>query len=374
MKKEMIPPSSAAHNSQGGQAKHEKYMNLALKLAEKGRGQVFPNPLVGAVLVKTGKIIGQGYHRYFGGAHAEVEAINNSIQPVSGSDLYVTLEPCDHYGKTPPCTNAIIQAGIKNVYIAMLDPNPLVAGKGVKKLRQYHLPVFDGIAAEKSALLNRDYIHYIKHKRPYVIIKWAMSLDGKIATRTGGSKWISNAQARKFAHSLRASVGAIIIGINTVLKDDPSLTVRCIPGAKNPVRIVLDHRLRIPLKAKILDHKAKSIVVCGQHASITRAQQLMRKGIEVIKVNRIADLLDKLAGRGIARILVEGGGAVHASFIEQGLADQAVVVIAPIIIGGKQAVTPVSGLGIANVKKALHLKNLKIRQLGDNIIVEGSCQ
>ncbi len=351
--------------------KHEKYMNLALQLAEKGKGKVFPNPLVGAVLVKNSRIIGQGYHRYFGGSHAEVEAINNATQPVSGSDLYVTLEPCDHFGKTPPCTKAIIKAGIRNVYIAMKDPNPLVAGKGVKKLRQHHIPVFAGIAAEKAVLLNREYIHYIKHKRPYIIIKWAMSLDGKIATRTGHSKWISNEQARHYAHTLRASAGAIIIGINTVLKDDPSLTVRGIPGAKNPVRIILDHHLRIPLGSSVLDHRAKSIVVCGKHGSKERARQLMGKGVEVIQVENLRALLSILAKRGIARVLVEGGGQVHASFVEQGLADQAVVVVAPIIIGGKKAVTPVSGRGIANVKNALHLKDFKIQQLGDNIIVEG---
>ncbi|MDD5131924.1 MAG: bifunctional diaminohydroxyphosphoribosylaminopyrimidine deaminase/5-amino-6-(5-phosphoribosylamino)uracil reductase RibD [bacterium] len=352
----------------------ERYMNIALKLAEKGQGKVFPNPIVGAVLVKNGKIISQGYHRYFGGPHAEIEAINNAKQPVAGSALYVTLEPCDHYGKTPPCTKAIIKAGIKNVYIAALDPNPLVAGKGVKKLRQHNIPVIAGIAAAKAVLLNREYIHYIKYKRPYVIIKWAMSLDGKIATRIGDSKWISNEQARKYAHALRASVGAIIIGINTVLKDDPNLTVRGIPGAKNPVRIILDHHLRIPLESKILDRRAKTIVVCGKHGSLFRARQLMKKGVEVLKVGQLKDLLRILANRGIARILVEGGGAVHASFIEQGLADQAIAVIAPVIIGGKQAAIPVSGSGIAKVKDALHLKNLKIRQLGDNIIFEGSCQ
>ena len=354
--------------------KHEKYMNLALKLAEKGKGKVFPNPMVGAVLVKNGKIISQGYHRYFSGAHAEVEAINNATQPVAGADLYVTLEPCAHYGKTPPCTEAIIKAKIKRVYISMLDPNLLVAGKGVKKLRQHHIPVIAGIAAEKAALLNREYIHYIKYQRPYVIMKWAMSLDGKIAARTGDSKWISNEQARKYAHTLRASVGAILIGINTVLKDDPNLTVRGISGAKNPVRIILDHHMRIPLGSRILDRRAKTIVVCGKHAPLKRAKQLMGKGVEVVKVSELKDLLRILANRGIASILVEGGGAVHASFIEQGLADQAVVVIAPVIIGGKQAVTPVSGNGIAKIKDALRLKDLKIQQLGDNVIIEGSCQ
>jgi diaminohydroxyphosphoribosylaminopyrimidine deaminase / 5-amino-6-(5-phosphoribosylamino)uracil reductase len=352
--------------------KQENYMNLALKLAEKGRGKVFPNPLVGAVLVKNGRIIGQGYHRYFGGPHAEIEAIINAEQPVSGSDLYVTLEPCDHCGKTPPCTNAIIKAGVKKVYIAMRDPHPLVAGQGIEKLRQHNIPVFAGISADKAALMNQDYIHYVNTKRPYVILKWAMSLDGKIATKTGDAKWISNDQARHFTHTLRANAGAIIIGINTVLKDDPNLTVRGIPGAKNPVRIILDHRVRIPLKARILDRKARTIVVCGKRGSLERAKQLMRKGIEVIQVEDLRELLRTLANRGITRILVEGGGKVHASFIEQGLADKAVVVIAPIIIGGQKAVTPVAGCGVANIKKALCLKDIKIRQLGNNIIVEGS--
>ncbi|MDD5354588.1 MAG: bifunctional diaminohydroxyphosphoribosylaminopyrimidine deaminase/5-amino-6-(5-phosphoribosylamino)uracil reductase RibD [bacterium] len=352
----------------------EKFMNMALQLAAKGKGKVFPNPLVGAVLVKNNRVIGRGYHRYFGGNHAEIEAIKNAVQPVSGSDLYVTLEPCDHQGKTPPCTEAIIKAGIKKVYIAMPDPHPLVAGKGIRKLRQYHIPVFSGIAQGKALSLNREYLHYIKTKRPYITLKWAMSLDGKIATKTGQAKWISNSQARKYAHHLRAEAGAIIVGINTVLKDDPSLTVRDIPGARNPVRIILDHHLRIPFKARVLDHRAKSIVVCGRHGSRARGAQLMKQGIEVIQVNRLSDLLEKLANRGIASILVEGGGMVLASFIEETLADKAVVVIAPVIIGGKQAVTPVSGSGIASIKNALHLQDIKIRQLGDNIIIEGNFQ
>jgi len=347
-------------------------MKMALQLAAKGRGKVFPNPLVGAVLVKNGKVIGQGFHRYFGGNHAEIEALNNAVQPVSGSDLYVTLEPCAHQGKTPPCTEAIIKAGIKKVYVAMPDPHPLVAGKGIRKLRQHHIPVFTGIVQEKAVSLNHDYLHYIRTKRPYITLKWAMSLDGKIATKTGQAKWISSVQARKYTHHLRAEAGAIIVGINTVLKDDPSLTVRGIPGASNPVRIILDHNLRIPLKANVLDHKAKSTVVCGKDASRARAVRLMKQGVEVIQINKLPDLLNILVNRGIARILVEGGGMVHASFIEQGLADQAIAVIAPIIIGGKQAVTPVSGSGIDSIKNAPRLEDMKIRQIGDNVIIEGS--
>lgn len=351
--------------------KHEKYMNLALKLAEKGKGKVFPNPLVGAVLVKNNKIIGQGYHGYFGGPHAEVEAINSACQPVSGADLYVTLEPCNHSGKTPPCTDSIIKAGIKRVYIAMKDPNPLVAGKGLKRLTQHQIPVFCGIMEKQAKELNHDYLHFIETKRPYVTLKWAMSADGKIATKTGDAKWISNEKARQFTHQLRADAGAIIVGINTVLQDNPSLTVRGIPGAKQPVRVILDHRLRIPERAKVLDQQAKSIVVCNEHCARERARQLMIKGVEVMQVKNLKELLRKLADRGVAKVLVEGGGEIQASFIEQRLADQLLVVMAPIIIGGKQAITPVSGQGISKIKDAAKLHNIKITTIGDNLIMQG---
>lgn len=372
MKKEIIPPSFVVQNWQGGQAKHERYMRLALKLAEKGRGKVFPNPLVGAVLVKNNKIIGQGCHGYFGGPHAEVEAINSARQPVSGADLYVTLEPCNHHGKTPPCAETIIKAGIKRVYAAMKDTNPLVAGKGLKRLQLNHISVFCGIMEKQAKKLNRDYLHYMDTNRPDVILKWAMSADGKIATKTGDARWISNEQTRRFTHRLRADAGAIIVGINTVLKDNPSLTARGIPGAKNPIRIILDHHLRLPDKAKVLDHTAKTIVVCGEQSSLQRARQLMIKGVEVMQVKTLKDLLRKLADRGVAKVLVEGGGEVHASFIEQRLADQVFVVIAPLIIGGRQAITPVSGQGISKIKDATKLHNIKITTIGDNVILEGS--
>lgn len=351
--------------------KHDKYMKIALKLAEKGRGKVFPNPLVGAVLVKNNRIIGQGYHGYFGGLHAEVEAINSACQPVSGADLYVTLEPCAHHGKTPPCTEAIIKAGVRRVYTAMKDPNSLVAGKGLRKLTQSQIPVFCGIMEKQAQEINQEYLHFIATKRPYVTLKWAMSADGKIATKTGDAKWISNEKARQFTHQLRADAGAIIVGINTVSQDNPSLTVRGIPGAKQPFRIILDHRLRIPEKAKILDHQAKSVVVCGEHCAREQARKLMIKGVEVMQVKTLKELLKKLAYRGVAKVLVEGGGEVHASFIEQRLADQVLVVMAPLIIGGRQAITPVSGQGISKIKDAAKLHNIKIITIGDNLIMQG---
>lgn len=351
--------------------KHERFMELALKLAEKGRGKVFPNPLVGAVLVKNNKIIGQGYHHYFGGTHAEVEAINSARPLLSDADLYVTMEPCNHYGKTPPCTSAIIRSGIKRVYVAMKDPNPLVAGKGLKRLARHHIPVNCGIMEKQAQELNRDYLHFIVTKRPFVVLKWAMSNDGKIATKTGDARWISNEQSRRLAHQLRADVGAIVVGINTVLQDNPSLTVRGIPGAKKPVRVILDHHLRTPGTAKVLNHQAKTVIVCGEQYSRERARQLMIKGIEVMQVKSLQELLRKLAARGIAKVLVEGGGEVHASFIEQKLADQVFVVMAPLIIGGRQAITPVSGQGISKIKDAAKLHNIKITTTGDNLIIQG---
>ncbi|MBI5555967.1 MAG: bifunctional diaminohydroxyphosphoribosylaminopyrimidine deaminase/5-amino-6-(5-phosphoribosylamino)uracil reductase RibD, partial [Elusimicrobia bacterium] len=292
-------------------------------------------------------------------------------QPVPGADLYVTLEPCNHHGKTPPCTDAIIKAGIKKVYTAMKDPNPLAAGKGLTRLTQHQIPVLCGIMEKQAKELNRDYLHFIVTKRPYVILKWAMSADGKIATKTGDARWISNEQARRFTHQLRADAGAIVIGINTVLQDDPSLTVRGIPGAKKPVRVILDHHLRIPGSAKVLDHQAISVVVCGEHCARKRARQLMIKGVEVMRVKTLKELLGKLADRGVAKVLVEGGGEVHASFIEQRLADQVLVVMAPLIIGGRQAITPVSGQGISKIKDAVKLHNIKITTIGDNLIMQG---
>ncbi len=348
-----------------------KYMKRALILAKKGVGKVFPNPMVGAVLVRGGRIVGEGYHQYFGGLHAEVNAIASAGGRARGADLYVSLEPCDHYGKTPPCTKAIIAAGIKKVYTAMSDPNPLVAGKGIVKLRKNGLKVYQGYMEQEAKALNRDYLHYITRNRPYVICKWAMSADGKLATKTGDSKWISNQLSLKFAHKLRNQVDAVVVGINTVLKDDPRLTVRLLKAAKNPTRIVMDSRLQIPIKAKILNNEAKTIIVCGKGADTSKAKKLMKMGVEVWQVKDLHELMRRLAGRGLARILVEGGGQTHAGFIEAGLVDKIVAIIAPLIIGGRQAVTPVAGNGVKRIKDALKFTRVKFTTLEDNVVMEG---
>ena len=348
-----------------------KYMNRALELAKKVAGKVFPNPMVGAVLVKNGQIVGEGYHQYFGGPHAEVYALAAAGEKARGADLYVNLEPCAHYGKTPPCTKAIIAAGVRRVFAAMTDPNPLVAGKGKRELEKNKIKVSIGCLEREANELNRDYIHYIMTKRPYVISKWAMSADGKIATRTGDSKWISNEGSRQYAHLLRSQVEAIVVGGNTVLKDDPLLTVRNIKGAKNPMRIVLDKKLSIPLAARILNRQAKTIVVCQGKIDTGKAKSLMKKGAEVWQVKSLLDLLQKLANRGVARVLIEGGGQVHTSFLESGLVDKVAVFLAPLIIGGEKAVTPVAGTGAEKIVQAVKLKNVKFRTFADNVLMEG---
>jgi diaminohydroxyphosphoribosylaminopyrimidine deaminase / 5-amino-6-(5-phosphoribosylamino)uracil reductase len=348
-----------------------KFMKISLGLAKKGAGKVFPNPLVGAVLVKNSKIVGSGYHQYFGGPHAEVNALAAAGEKARGADLYVNLEPCAHYGKTPPCTKALIAAGVRRVFVAMTDPNPLVAGKGRRALVKNKIAVSIGCLEQEARELNRYYIHYMKAKRPYVTSKWAMSADGKIATRTGDSKWISNEGSRQYAHLLRSQSEAIIVGGNTVLKDDPLLTVRHIKGARNPLRIVLDRKLSIPLGARILNRQAKTIVVCQGKIDTGKAKSLMKKGAEVWQVKNLLELLQKLANRGVARVLIEGGGMVHTSFLESGLVDKVAVFIAPLIIGGAKAVTPVAGAGAEKIAQAVNLKNVKFRIFADNVMMEG---
>lgn len=348
-----------------------QYMRLVLKLAEKGEGKVFPNPKVGAVIVKDDKVVGMGYHQYFGGPHAEINALTDAGQNARGADMYVNLEPCAHFGKTPPCTTAILEAGIKKLYIAMEDPNSLVKGKGIRELNAHRVKAQIGCLENEAKELNSDYIHYLKFNRPYVILKWAMSIDGKIATHTGDAKWISNPAALKFAHHLRGKVGAIVVGINTVIKDNPLLTVRGMKISNKPVRIVLDRTLRIPLRSKILNKDAKTIIACDSKADLNKAKILMEKGIEVWQVKNLPQLLQKLTNRGISKVLVEGGGQIHAAFIEQKLADKVLAVISPIVIGGEKAITPVAGLGIDKLKNALHLHNIKFKQLDDNVLMEG---
>ncbi len=351
----------------------EKFMDKALKLAEKGAGWTNPNPMVGAVIVKNGKIIGHGYHRRAGSAHAEIEALADAGPRASGATLYTNLEPCPHFGKTPPCVEAIINAGIKRVVCSAIDPNPQVQGHGVRRLKQFGISVSVGTRQKEARALNEAFFAFHEKKRPFVALKFAMSLDGKIATRSGGSRWITNEQARKYARSLRRNYQAILVGINTVLQDNPHLGLR-ISGASEPLRIILDGALRISLASKVLRDK-NVLIFTTRRADKKKYKKLMREGIQVVTClgNSIAlpFVMKELVRREITSVFVEGGGAVLGSFIDAELVDKVYAFYAPIIIGGEAAVSAVSGKGASSIKQSLRLKNTTLKTFGDNILISG---
>lgn len=357
---------------------NEKYMKLALELAKKGEGRVNPNPLVGAVIVKDNKIIGEGYHEYYGGPHAEINAFSSVKENVEGSTMYVTLEPCCHYGKTPPCVNAIIKNNIKKVIVGMLDPNPRVAGKGVEILREHGIEVITGVLEEECKSLNEIFIKYIGTKLPFVIMKYAMTLDGKIAAFTGDSKWITGEAAREEVHKLRNNVSGIMVGIGTVLQDNPSLTCR-IQGGMSPKRIIVDSNLRIPLNSNVLNIKdeTSTIIATTKKASEDKIQLLEDKGAEVLIVEdmdgrvNLQALMKRLGEMGIDSILLEGGSTLNYSAIEQGIVDKVQAYIASKIIGGESAKTPIGGKGKPLMSESIILQNVTFKTFDEDILIEG---
>ena len=360
------------------QDKDTHFMQMALGLAEKGRGAVAPNPMVGAIIVKDGRIIGSGYHEKFGEGHAEVNAFRSATEAVAGATIYVTLEPCSHYGKTPPCSDKIIEKRIGRVVIAALDPNPLVSGRGVKKLQDAGIEVVTGVLAEESSRLNEIFMKYIVKKEPFVIMKAAMSLDGKIATRTGESQWITGPAARERVHQLRSALTGIMVGVQTVIMDDPQLTSR-IPGGKNPLRIIVDSTLRIPLEAKVLQNQdvAKTLIATTERADRNKAALLEAAGIEILTVpakdgrTDLKALMSALGERGIDSILLEGGATLNFSALEADIVDKVQVYIAPKLIGGETAKTPVGGDGIEKLCQAFSVIELKASTVGEDILLEG---
>ncbi|WP_208560363.1 bifunctional diaminohydroxyphosphoribosylaminopyrimidine deaminase/5-amino-6-(5-phosphoribosylamino)uracil reductase RibD [Marinilactibacillus kalidii] len=354
------------------------YMEIALNLAEKGSGRTAPNPLVGAVIVKNERVIGQGYHERYGGAHAEVNAINGATESVEGATLYVTLEPCVHFGKTPPCADLIIKSKIKKVVVAAKDPNPLVAGKGIQHMRKAGIEVIEDVLREKSEKLNEIFNKFITTNLPFVIMKYAMSLDGKIATELGESKWISSETSRNHAHTIRGRVSAILVGIGTVLKDDPLLTCR-VTGLPNPVRIIIDKQLDIPESATILQtlDQAATIIVTSTSACSKKITWLEEMGIKVLTMETIEGTFDfqtlmaSLGEWGIDSVLIEGGAATHGAAIKAGVVDKLIAYIAPKIIGGSTALSPIGGEGFQYIDEALKLKRYTFNQLGEDILVEG---
>ena len=354
-------------------------MDIALHLARKGAGKVNPNPLVGAVIVNDGKIIGKGYHESYGKAHAEINAFKDAeTELIEGSTMYVTLEPCSHYGKTPPCVDQIIENRIKRVVIGMVDPNPLVSGKGVKKLQEAGIDVTVGILEDKCKKLNEVFIKYITKKKPFVVLKTAMSLDGKISTTSGESKWITDKEARENVHILRNELTAIMIGIDTVIIDNPELTCR-IPNGRNPIRIVVDSNLRIPYDSKILQtaKKFKTIIATTEKARKEKIHKLKDLGIIVIETKSkkekvdLKDLMHKLGNQNIDSILLEGGSTLNYSALESGIVDKILVYIAPKIIGGMKSKTPVGGSGISHLKDAFKVRELSTSIIGKDILLQG---
>ncbi len=355
------------------------FMKRALFLAQAGRGKAHPNPLVGAVVVKGGKIIGEGAHERYGQSHAEVNAIFSCKTDPKNATLYVNLEPCAHFGKTPPCTDLILGSKIKRVVAAMKDPNRFVAGRGFRALKEAGIQVDCGVLEEDARELNRDYCHWITHRTPYVIVKAAQSLDGKIATASGDSKWITGKKSRIFSHELRASSDAILVGVNTILKDDPRLDTRLASIQRYPVKVVLDSFLRTPTHAKIFSKTSRDrvILVTTKRAPQKPWTRLERKAEVLLlpeKKKGFIDwkaLLTELGARGIVNLLIEGGGEVIGSAIREKIAHEIYLFVAPKIIGGKDALSSVGGEGIQFLKEAANLRDLRAEPVGNDLLLRG---
>ncbi|WP_138203613.1 bifunctional diaminohydroxyphosphoribosylaminopyrimidine deaminase/5-amino-6-(5-phosphoribosylamino)uracil reductase RibD [Haloimpatiens lingqiaonensis] len=356
-----------------------EYMKRAIELSKKGAGCTNPNPLVGAVIVKEGKIIGEGYHEFYGGPHAEVNAFKNCHEDPKGSEMYVTLEPCSHYGKTPPCANEIVKKGIKKVIIGMKDPNELVCGRGIDILKKAGIEVEVGILENEIRKVNEIFIKYITTKNPFCIMKTAMTLDGKIACKTGDSKWISNEISREYVHKLRHRVSAIMVGIGTVLADNPSLTTRLNNGSgKDAMRVIVDSHGRIPLESKVINvnSAAKTVVAVGQEVEDKKLMALAQKGVQVIKTPGkdgkvdLKYLMNKLGKMGIDSVLLEGGGTLNYSALREGIVDKLMCFIAPKIIGGTDAKTPVEGDGVEFMKECIELGKIEVKNISGDILIE----
>jgi len=347
-------------------------MSLAFDLASKGGSKTFPNPNVGAIIYKDGKIIGKGFHRFFGDHHAEIHALNEAGENAKESMMFVTLEPCSHYGKTPPCVDAIIKAGVKKVFIAMKDPNPLVSGNGIKKLISANIQVEVGLLEKKAKKFYQDYSKRFTKKTSFVSLKYAMTLDGKIATSTGDSKWISSEKSREWVHKFRTQFDGILVGVNTIIKDNPELTSH--GKGKNPVRIILDPDLIIPLNSKVIKDENPTVIIHSNIKSekIKRLQKHNKFLIYIKSKNGLIDfrkILDELRRISIFSVLIEGGGFTNWSALKSGVVDEIVTFVSPKIVGGKNSITPVEGEGIQKISKALKTKITRFEKIGEDILI-----
>jgi len=358
----------------------EFYMQRALRLARRGERWVSPNPMVGAVIVKGDRIIGEGYHEQFGGPHAEINALRQAQESVQGTAIYVTLEPCSHYGKTPPCVEALIDRQPARVVIGATDPNPLVAGRGIAALRRSGIDVTLGVMEQACREMNAGFFKFITTGIPYVTLKFAQTIDGRIASVTGHSRWISSPASRTFAHRLRSTHDAILVGAGTVIADDPDLTVRHVKG-RNPIRIVVDSHLRLPLGAKILQDQesARTIVATTGQAAPEKMLQLQEQGIETLLVDEFVGEADRgqvnlpklfreLGKKQIASVLVEGGSAIITSLLKEKLADRLVIIVAPKILG--RGIEAVADLGNQTMDEATRILFRKVYRRGEDIIID----
>ena len=368
-----------------------EYMQRAIALAKKGAGFVNPNPMVGCVVVKDNEIIAEGYHEYYGGLHAERNALTHTTADCKGATLYVTLEPCCHHGKTPPCTDIIIEKGIKKVVVGLLDPNPLVSGNGISILQNAGIEVVTGVEADKIKELNKVFLKYIKTKRPYVILKTAMTLDGKIASYTGDSKWITNDKSRQLVHKLRSEMMGIVAGIGTVKADNPMLNCRLEgqqttdnrqQSVRQPIRIIVDTKASISLDSNIVKtaNEYRTILAVGQQSTVNSQQSKINElesfNVEILQCEEkdgrvdINDLMIKLGEKGIDSLLLEGGSCLNAAFLEAGCVDEVYAFIAPKIIGGEHSKSPIGGKGIELMKDAITFDKVEIEQIENDILIK----
>jgi len=368
------------HAGRDGLNSDEYFMRRALSLAEKGAGKTSPNPLVGAVIVNDGGIVGEGYHKKAGGPHAEIEALRKAGPAAQGARMFVNLEPCCHVGKTPPCTEAILASGIRQVVVGLRDPNPLVRGKGIRRLKKNGVEIITGVLPKECAQVNEFFCKYIRTRTPFVILKSAVSLDGKIATRLGESQWITGEPARKRVHDLRYKVDAIMVGAGTVMKDDPLLTARVGRRADNhPVRVILDNEHVVPLTAKVFRHSRTQKVIYVTTAGLPRAREkkLRDRGVDVCFLKEkgggidLQRLMAWLGEKAITSVLIEGGGQVNASALQARIVDKVIFFVAPILIGGGEAPGAIGGAGVASLKNAGKIKRLTVTPVGGDLMLEG---
>lgn len=357
----------------------EKYMAIALRLAAKAAGRTSPNPMVGAVVVKNGRVIARGWHEKAGEPHAEAIALAKAGKAAKGATLYVTLEPCSHTNKrTPPCTPLVIKSGVKRVVIAMIDPNPKVSGGGIKAIRKAGIEAVTGVLGPEARILNEAFIKHVSKKVPFVTLKVAQTLDGRIATAKGESKWITGEKEREEGHRLRDRNDAILVGINTVLKDDPALTAR-IPMGRDPIRVIVDSRLRIPLAAKVLTQRssARTVVATLAGAPTTKVNRVRAAGAEVLFVKSekgrvsLRDLMRKLGRMGIMSVLIEGGAEINASALKAGVVDKIFAVIAPTLMTGRDSLCSIGGKSPAKLAQAIQFSEAEVDTVGDDLMVEG---